>query len=326
METYHGYKTLQTPLGGSVVAVGNFDGVHLGHQEIIQRVIDRAKALDLTSVVYTFAPHPVKLLAPHAAPPLITPYAQKRALLGVQGVDVVVEEPFTREYAAMSPEAFVSDILGESLGCREIFVGYDFRFGRGGAGDIETLQTHGAAFGLVVHHIDPLSFQGVVASSTKVRGLVQAGQVERAAALLGRDFAIDGVVEAGEQRGRTIGFPTANLGTEQELLPAHGVYACWAEVNGHVHPAVVNVGVRPTVKDKRSHSATIEAHILDFDGDLYDAPITLSFKQRLRAEQAFGSLDELRQQITRDVEQARACLLAATPPSTHPPRETGLAP
>lgn len=305
MKIYNGYQALDAPLDASVVAVGNFDGVHRGHREILNRLIAWGNERGIPSLLLTFRPHPVKFLVPHLAPPLINTYEQKRELVRSVGIDIMVEEPFHREYANLSPEQFVTDILHRTFGAKAIFVGFDFTFGRGGKANVDALRELGAPFGLEVHCADPLSFEGIVASSTKVRSFVQEGQVRGAHILLGRPFSIVGHVVPGEQRGRTIGFPTANLETKQELLPAFGVYACWAVINGTPHRAVTNIGIRPTF---RSNEPTIEAHILDFSEDIYDQEITLHVMERLRAEQSFSSIEALQTQIKQDREKADAVL------------------
>lgn len=312
MKVYSGYQTLPEPLSASVVAVGNFDGVHQGHREIISRLKARAKQLHIPSVILTFSPHPVKLLVPHLAPPLINTYEQKRQLLSSLGVDIMLEEPFTRAYASYSPEQFVTSVLQQSLHAKEIFVGYDFTFGRGGKANVETLRHLGEPYKLKINCIEPLSFSGITASSTKVRAFVHEGQMEGAQLLLNRHFSLTGIVEEGEQRGRQLGFPTANLSTEQELLPKRGVYACWTEFEGQMYPTATNIGIRPTFSELRP---TIEAHLIDFRGNLYQKKMTVHFVKKLRDERAFSSIHTLKEQIEQDIQQAKEQLVQPPNPS-----------
>lgn len=296
----------------TVVTIGNFDGVHCGHREIIHRVKMRASERGLPSVVYTFVPHPVKLLAPHLAPPLINTYQQKRAILASIGVDMLVEEPFDHTFAAYSPEQFVSDVLHRRLGAQEIFVGFDFTFGRGGKAGVDALASLSQPH-IQVHVVPPLSFEGIVASSTKIREFVLEGQMEGARLLLHRYFYLDGVVVPGFQRGRTLGFPTANLQLEQELLPARGVYASWIETQqGEILPGVTNIGIRPTFDHNQNIS--VETHIFDFSRDLYDQTLRVHFAKRLRPEQTFSSVDMLQTQIQLDIVAAQEYLSSTQAP------------
>jgi len=306
LERFPGYQTLPQPLSGSVVTIGNFDGVHRGHQAILAQVIEKAKTLGVPSVAYTFQPHPAKLFRPQLAPPLISTYTQKLDLLESYGIDIAVEQPFTREFAHYSPERFVTSILHETLGAREIFAGFDFSFGKGGKADVQFLRELCEPYGIKLHVIQPLSFESIVASSTKVREFVLAGKVAGAALLLGRPFVLSGHVVQGDQRGRTLGFPTANLDAEQELRPARGVYACYALLQQQRLPAVVNIGMRPTFSTEH---VTIEAHLLDFQGDLYGKPLTLEFVEYLRAEKSFDSAELLVEQIDKDIECAKDILI-----------------
>lgn len=308
MKIYNGYQTLPEPLPASVVAVGNFDGVHRGHRAILEQLKRRSQELSVPAVVLTFTPHPLKVLVPSVAPALVNTYTQKSTLLESLDIDIVIEEPFTKSYAGYSPERFVTEVLHQSLHTLEIFVGYDFSFGRGGKATIQTLEELGAPYGLRVHCFEARSFDGIVASSTKVRHFVREGQMDTAELLLGRPFSLTGTIEHGEKRGRQLGFPTANLTTEQELLPAQGVYACWAELDECIRPAAVNIGVRPTFEDA---APTIEAHILDFSDTIYDQTMTLHFVQRIRGEQSFASLDALKKQIQTDVQFVRERLIQA---------------
>lgn len=304
-----GYKALSKPLKGSVVTIGNFDGLHLGHKALLRKVIACADTLDLFSVVFTFRPHPLKILLPAKAPALLTTYEQKLDLIENVGVDYVIEQPFDHAFANLSAESFVADALHQKLHARVIYTGPDFKFGQGGRANTDTLRQLGAPFGMEIRVLDAKTFEGIIASSTQVRKLLHEGQVAAVKTFLGRTFSLTGLVVHGEARGRTIGFPTANLDAEQERIPAFGVYACTVTFDGEEYQAVTNVGVRPTFQMGQT---TIEAHLLDFSGDLYDKKISLFFHQRLRGERSFSSLEELKHQVSKDCQQARDVLQKAS--------------
>jgi riboflavin kinase / FMN adenylyltransferase len=305
------------------VAIGNFDGVHRGHQALVSAAVARARERAGTAVVLTFDPHPARVLAPARAPGALTTPAQKAELLAALGVDVLAVLPFDQELARFAPADFVSRIVAACLSARRVVVGVGFRFGRGQSGDVPTLEALGAEHGFAVEAIAPVSQGGEPISSSRVRDALARGDVAAARALLGRAYPIDGEVVAGDGRGRTIGVPTANLASENEVLPARGVYAARCRVGqpfgGAVaHPAVVNVGSRPTFGGT---TTTIEAHLLDFDADLYGAPLRLSFEERLRDERRFPGVDALVAQIREDVARAREWLSKS--PSEEPDRLPG---
>jgi riboflavin kinase/FMN adenylyltransferase len=306
MRVLRGHRQISPPLRTPSVTIGNFDGVHLGHQALFARVRERAQALGGEAVVFTFRPHPVKVLAPELAPPLITPYEEKLRLIEGCGMDAVVEETFDLDLAALSPRAFVEQVLSGAVGAKDVVVGYDFTFGRDRAGNVELLRALGAELAFTVNLEPAVTVGGLVASSTKVREFLLEGRVRGAAIILGRDFSLRGTVVRGDNRGAQIGFPTANLATQHELIPKPGVYACRAALGAERHRAVVNVGYAPTFSQGRE--LTIEAHLLDFRGDLYGAELTLEFRHRLRDERRFPSVAELVEQIARDVEEAKALL------------------
>ena len=307
MRLFRSHLEIEAPLQNAVVTLGNFDGVHKGHQALMARVRTRAEARAGLAVAFTFRPHPVKILAPDLAPPLITTYARKIELLAATGLDVVLEEPFDERFASLAPRAFVEEVLVGRLGAKEIVVGYDFTFGKGRAGTVDTLRTLGEELGFEVYVESAVSVDGLVASSTKIREFVLGGRVRGAAVLLGRDHSLRGRVVRGRGRGRTIGVPTANLATRDELIPKVGVYACRVLIEGETQrrPAVTNVGWAPTFEGKEF---TIESHILDYDADLYDRVVALEFAERLRDEKRFSSKDELVEQIQLDIHNARALL------------------
>src|SRR6187399_429873 len=304
MEVIHFPEDPRPPTWRSpVLALGNFDGLHRGHIKIIERIQRGATERAGMSVVLTFDPHPPRILRPDKAPPLLMTKAQKLEALaraGVQGAAVV---RFTREMSQWEPEHFVRAVLVEWLRVAEVWVGADFLFGRDRSGNFTLLRSLGAQYGFRAEKIDPIRYKDFVVSSTRIRRLVSEGRVDEAGALLGHHYAVDGVVVEGAKRGREIGFPTANLQSENELMPPAGVYATTAAINGVAHPAVTNVGMRPTFGDV--DRLQVETHLLDGDRDLYDARIRLSFVQRLRDERAFPDVDALRAQIEADCRSAR---------------------
>jgi riboflavin kinase/FMN adenylyltransferase len=286
-----------------VLALGNFDGVHRGHRKILDRLCRVARERAATAVVMTFDPHPPRVVRPDKAPPLLMTTAQKLQAVadaGVQGAAVV---RFTPELSRWDPETFVRTALVGWLHVSEVWVGADFVFGHDRAGNFSVLRALGVQYGFKAEKIDPVRYKDFVVSSTRIRRLVSEGRVDEAGALLGHQYHLDGTVVRGDERGRTIGFPTANLCTDNELLPPHGVYATTARVGEVVYASVSNVGTRPTVDV--SGRTTVETHLLDFDRDLYGQTIRLGFVQRLRDERAFGSLDLLRTQIDDDCRRAR---------------------
>src|SRR4051812_38808752 len=286
-----------------VLALGNFDGLHRGHMKIIDRVRRRAGERGGTPAAMTFEPHPSRVLRPDKAPPLLMTKEQRIEALtrsGMQGVAVV---RFTHEMSQWDPEMFVRQVLVEWLHVVEVWVGANFLFGHERKGTFTVLRSLGARYGFRSEKIDPVRYKDFVVSSTRVRRLVSEGRVDEAGALLGHQYVIDGTVMRGDQRGRTLGFPTANLCTDNELLPPNGVYATTARIGQVVHASVTNVGTRPTVDD--SGRIVIETHVFDVDRDLYGQPMRVGFVQRLRDERAFESLDALRAQIDADCRRSR---------------------
>lgn len=302
----------------SVVVVGNFDGVHRGHQAVLRQARSLADERGLRCMVLTFDPHPSEVLG-RGSPPRLTSLERRIALLRVHGADDVAVEPFTMELASWSPERFAHELLVKRLAARVVVVGTNFRFGHQRAGDFDTLRLLGED-AKSTRGKNSATFEALSAevagddegpfSSTRVRDAVAAGDVERAAGVLGRPHALTGIVEHGDARGRTLGFPTANLGGVVEMLPAHGVYAVRVtNLSGTspetLHGGVMNVGMRPTVAGV---SLRVEAHFFDFEGDLYGAPLRVDLVARLRGEQKFSGLSELREQIARDAEAAKKAL------------------
>jgi riboflavin kinase/FMN adenylyltransferase len=294
-----------------VATIGNFDGVHRGHQAILARVLERARALRGTSVAITFDPHPLKVLAPGRAPDLITTRRQKLALIEAAGIDAVLVLRFDAALAGTGAEEFVETCLRGALALREVYVGANFNFGRGREGNADTLVALCAARGMTAGKVEEVRFLGSPVSSSRIRRAVRAGEVELAAELLGRPFAVEGTVAHGAGRGKGIGFPTANLQSGSELVPQDGVYVTRTFAGNRSLASVTNIGTRPTFADQEF---AIETHLLDTDIDLYDQPIEVSFLARLRQELRFPTVEALVEQVRRDVERARAWFAANTAP------------
>ena len=286
-----------------VLGLGNFDGLHRGHMKIIDRVRRRAGERGGTPAAMTFDPHPSRVLRPDKAPPLLMTKGQKLEALGRAGMQGVAVLRFTRELSLWEPEMFVRTVLVEWLHVSEVWVGANFLFGHDRAGTFSVLRSLGARYGFKAEKIDPVRYKDFVVSSTRIRRLVGEGRVDEAGALLGHHYFIDATVGRGLGRGRELGFPTANLTTDNELLPPPGVYATTATVEGVVHSSITNIGLRPTFDDGRG--ITIETHLFDVDRDLYGRPLRLGFLQRLRDERAFPDVDALRTQIEADCRSAR---------------------
>lgn len=298
-------KNITTRFTNSVVTLGNFDGLHLGHQELIKMVIKRARETGAVSLVVTFRPHPLKILAPEKCPPLISIYEEKIGLFEKLGIDVLVKIPFTMDFSAMAPEDFVKDVLCGLLGAKEIFVGYNYRFGRGRQGNVQTLKKLGEKFGFVVREVQQISLAGEVISSSKIRHLLRDGEVEHASKLLGRTYAVTGLVVKGDGRGRGLGFPTANIVPKHAIIPANGVYAARLYVRDRLYDGIANIGLRPTFQEK---SLTIEVHVFDFDEDIYHEEVSLYFVKKIREEKKFRNADALITQINADIKTAKDIL------------------
>lgn len=298
-----------SPFSSSVITIGNFDGVHLGHQALIARVRARAQQMSLPSVVVTFEPHPIKVLHPERKFHRIFDIEDQIEQLSKFGIDVLAIEPFSREFSQLPPERFLSEWIFKPFVPRAVIVGYDFSFGAHRQGSIDFLKGNEARFGFELEVVAPVKIGDVIASSSRIRQAVEAGEVAFANALLGRRFYLRGLVERGAGRGRTIGVPTANMRTNAELVPARGVYACFASVQGRRWMAAVNVGLNPTFVDDERR-LRVEAHLLDFSGDIYGENFKLEFVERIRDERKFASAAELTVQIRSDLERCRARLSA----------------
>ncbi|MDQ3299712.1 MAG: bifunctional riboflavin kinase/FAD synthetase [Myxococcota bacterium] len=322
MEVVRGHRHAPA-WAGVAVAIGNFDGVHLGHQALITRARELAAAHAALAVALTFDPHPSAVIGSRGGPPALGSLERRLELLAAAGVDAVVVEPFTLELAGLAPQAFVDDVLLFALRARAIIVGYDFTYGHGRAGTTDALRAHGARTGVEVAIVPAVELDGEVVSSTRIRACLREGDVAAAARLLGRAWDVDGVVIHGAKRGRAIGVPTANigprspasagslhLGPPSDLPLAPGIYAVTLAVEGAAPmPAVASLGRNPTFVE--DGGLVLEVHVLDWDGDLYDRRVRTTFVGRIRDELKFDSVDALVAQIRADIDVARQ-LLART--------------
>ncbi|HEY4741108.1 MAG TPA: bifunctional riboflavin kinase/FAD synthetase [Candidatus Acidoferrales bacterium] len=287
---------------GSVVTVGVFDGMHLGHCEILRRVVEEARTLDARSVAITFDPHPLKFLRPQDAPALLMTLQQRLAALEAQHLDAVLVLKFDAALEHLSPDDFVEKILVETLGTRAVLVGENFRFGYRQAGDVKCLRERGKRLGFAVECIPPVAWRGTTISSTAIRQAISDGRLIGAGRMLGKPYSLAGEIQQGEGRGRRAIFPTLNLRTEQELLPKSGVYATEVFVDSRLHRAVTNVGIRPTFGGGR---VSVESYLFDFSRELTSGPIEVRFWRRLRDEMKFSGPEALRAQIQQDEKRAR---------------------
>lgn len=307
MRILTGLPSFPPELRPSVVALGAFDGIHLAHAKILETAVERARALGVSAVACTFDPHPAAVLRPALAPAPIATLEENLSRIALHGLDAALVIPFTREFSLIEAEAFVDLVLVRTLGVREVVVGFNHTFGAGARGTAALLLELGGRRGFVTHVLPPLQVDGLTVSSSTIREALRDGSVELAGALLGRPYSVSGTVQRGAGRGRTLGFPTANLRPDRPLVLAAGVYAARARWDGHVADAVVNLGYRPTFDESQYW---IEAYLFDFSGDLYDRPLTLDFLRRIRPERKFPSVEELRAQVFADMEEARRLLRA----------------
>ncbi len=308
MELIRNLDHIDRPWPAPVVTIGNFDGVHLGHREIFRRLTSEAKRMGGTSVVFTFVPHPRKVLDPQRAPLQINTYAEKERLIAASCVDVLICAPFTREMADYAAERFVEEILVGRIGVRRLIVGYDYAFGKGRQGNIDFLREKGAQLGFDVEVLSPVTQQGEIYSSTRIREMILEGRMEEVVPFLGRHFTLEGTVIHGSKRGKTLGFPTANLATEKELLPPSGVYAVKVKRGEEILDGVVNIGCNPTFGPGK---LSLEVYLLDFEEEIYGETLRLYFFTRLREEKTFPGVEALVEAIEEDVREARRLLSGA---------------
>jgi len=305
MRIVRGVKNYSEKLPNPVLTLGNFDGVHLGHQAIFKKVVDRAREIRGISVAFTFEPHPLKVLAPERSPKLLNTFHGKMKLFEAAGIEVVICANFTRAFADQNSEDFAREVLSKRIGVKEVYVGYDYAFGKGREGSIESLKEMGKSNGFEVGVIEPVKVDEVVVSSSMVRELISSGRVEEASRLLGRYYTIEGEVVHGAHRGQTLGFPTANLKTANELIPAYGVYAVLADVDNRRLKGVASVGVRPTFD---AGPVSLEVYLFEFAEVLYGKQMEVSFVKRLRGEEKYPDAKSLVRQIRKDVQQAELVL------------------
>ena len=303
MDVVEDIRRSDTNYPNVVMTVGSFDGIHLGHRSILERVVSKAREIGGTPAVLTMQPHPREFFAPGQAPNLLTSFAKKRQLLEEAGIEVLYVLPFDRDTADMEPKAFVEEILCGHCHATAIVVGHDCRFGKGAQGDFEYLENAAPKYGFSVEEVPPLYVETERVSSTLVRERVIQGDMARVETLLGRKYSVLGEVQPGRGIGVTLGFPTANIKPDHNAVPAQGVYIAEALVKGRRLPAAVNIGIAPTI---RHEDVTIEAHLLDFSEDITGCEIEIVFHRRIRPEKKFAGREELQEQIGRDVEAVRA--------------------
>ena len=302
MKIFHGTENANIARP-TVLTLGVFDGLHLGHQRIMQTVVERAKAVDAVATAITFDPHPRAVLHPESAPPLLQTLDQRLANLEVLGIGQAIVIPFTSEFASQPAENFLSEIIHDRLHAKEVYLGKGFAFGRDRGGNIELLRKMSGDLGFTADEVDEVQIRGQRISSSKIRKLLDEGLVNLARRMLGRPYGVEGVIIRGNRRGHTIGFPTANLKPHNRVIPRYGVYATATLIDGKWRKSITNIGVRPTFESDSEPS--IESYIFDFDGDLYGDVLRVRFLYRIRDERKFNGIDELKAQIEKDTRRAR---------------------
>ena len=305
MKIVRGTKNISGPFTYPVVTLGNFDGVHVGHQILFKKAAEIASKKKGTSIAFTFEPHPLKVIAPEKVPPLLTHFHKKMELIEACNIDSVICADFTRQFADQRPRDFSENILKGKIGAKEVVVGFDYAFGRGREGTIPYLKKMGEEFGFVVHVVDPFQLDGLTVSSSHVRELIEAGNMESARKFLGRHYSIVGPVISGHKTGQAIGFPTANIDTSKVQIPGTGVYAVRMIYQNNSFDAVANIGFNPTFHRDR---LSVEVHIFDFNQVIYGKEVEVEFISRIRSEIEFKSKDELVVQIKKDIEEAKVLL------------------
>lgn len=305
MRIFRNVDEITEKLPSPVVTIGNFDGVHLGHREIFRRVKREAARLGGVSAVISFIPHPLKVLGLRKELRLISTYAEKELLIEASGIDYLLTIPFTAEFAAISAESFVRDVLVGRIGIRKLIIGNDYAFGRGREGDVAMLRRLGEELGFEVEALEQIACNGIIYSSTAVRRMIAEGNVRDVVRFIGRHFSVGGRVVHGRHRGKGLGFPTANLETEKELIPKAGVYAVKVKIDDVIHDGACNIGDNPTFGNERE---TIEVFIFDFEGDIYGREVRVYFVDRVRDEQRFPDPEALREAIAGDVRRCREIL------------------
>lgn len=309
MKLFDRLERIQQPFVNAVITIGNFDGVHIGHQALFHEVIEKAEAIEGTSIAMTFEPHPMRVLKQNNHPPLITLYEQKKELIERSGIDVLICVPFTKKFAALSAEAFIKDLLIKKIGMKAIIVGQDYTFGKNREGNLALLKSYAARMDydvIVSEWIKTARNEADRISSTRIRKRVMNGEIETARKMLGRHYQIRGLVVKGRDRGgKLLGTPTANINLQDELCPKTGIYAVTVEHRQRLYRGVANIGYSPTFND---NEFTVEVHIFDFDENIYDRKIRVNFIARIRDEKKFDGIDELKSQIHQDIVDARKIL------------------
>jgi riboflavin kinase/FMN adenylyltransferase len=309
MIIYRSIDEITAPLQNPVVTIGNFDGVHLGHREMFRRLKESAAEIGGVSVVVTFDPHPLRVVASGKSIALINTLEEKVKLIAASGLDYLLIIPFEQNFANVTATEFVEQILVDRIGVRRLLIGYDYAFGKGREGNVELLRQLGEKLSFRVDVLAPISVNGTIYSSSLIRTLIREGNVGEVVLYLGRHFSIGGRVVHGRHRGKTLGFPTANIVTDKELVPADGVYAVKVRIGAKLYDGACNIGNNPTFADGQQ---SIEAFVFDFDGELYGQDIRLYFIERVRDEQRFSSTQDLVEAISADVRRCRE-ILASTP-------------
>jgi len=302
MKIFHGFENANIARP-TVLTLGVFDGLHLGHQQIMRTVVDRAKAIGAVPTAITFDPHPRAVLYPDSAPPLLQTLDQRLANLEVLGMEQAIVIAFSKEFSSQPAEDFIAKVLHEQLQAIEIYLGKGFAFGKGRDGNIELLQKMGSQLGFIAGEVDEVQLRGRRISSSEIRDLLSDGKVNIARSMLGRPYGLEGIVIRGDQRGHTIGFPTANLKPHNRVIPRFGVYATATLIDGVWRRSITNIGVRPTFENNADPS--IETYVLDYKGDLYGTALRVRFLHRIRDERKFSGIDELISQITKDTQLAK---------------------
>lgn len=306
MKIFDGIDSIKQNLPYPVLTLGNFDGVHLGHASIFQMLKEKARKIGGTSIVFTFVPHPLSVIAPERAPKLLTTYKDKIRLIESEGIDVIICTHFTKEFAKISAEDFVREILCKALHVRELFIGSNYLFGKGRKGSPELLTKIGRECGFTVTVVEEIKIDGVTLSSSQIRKLIAKGKVDEVSKFLGRRYSVEGIVVQGAKRGKNLlNVPTANLLTANELLPKDGVYAVTVDIDGHSYGGATNIGYNPTFTDKKF---SFETHVLDFSGKLLGKTLRIHFVKRIRDEIKFSSADELKAQMGKDIKMIRNIL------------------
>ncbi len=288
-----------------IVALGNFDGIHLGHQALIKETVRRAQAIGGTPVLFTFYPHPIKIIKNIDEPFLIQTFKEKAKIIENLGIDTIICAKFTREFASLEPEYFIKKILVDNLKVTAVCVGHDYTFGKKGQGTTKNLREYSAKYNFELVVIPPVKIDGIIVSSTKIREFLRNGLISKANKFLGRRYTISGIVKEGDRRGETLGFPTANIYPKNDILLLNGVYAAYAYVDSKKYKAAVNVGTNPTFKGTLKH---IEAHLLDFNGNIYYKRIKIEFVEFIREERTFRKINDLIKQIRSDIRKIKGIL------------------